>query len=170
MTRSARHTLSPHSWMLDLSVTLKKIFKKIHQSGSILSHRMNYREALSVWKFQFLEGFAWVTLSPYKNWKIELGDAPYLRLWHLVHLLISVCSFHWRVSLLSLTKFYRSCHVRDKGLFSILPWVKNSFHWQFQEDCSEKKNACILLYWNRENETRDFFTHITEIEDEPVSV
>ena len=34
-----------------------------------------------------------------------------------VHLLILVCSFQWCVLFLCLAKLYRSCPIRDKGLF-----------------------------------------------------
>ena len=58
--------------------------------------------------------------EPYKNYNFQIdGASRYFGvwLWQLVHLLILVCSFQWYVLFSCLTKHYRSCPIRDKGLF-----------------------------------------------------
>ena len=58
--------------------------------------------------------------QPYKNWNFQKDCASRyfgVWLWQLVHLLILVCSFQCCVLFLCLAKLYRSCPIRDEGLF-----------------------------------------------------
>ena len=60
--------------------------------------------------------------KPYNNRNFQIdGASQYFGVWvwQLVHLLILVCSFQWCVLFLCLAKLYRSCPIRDKGLFSV---------------------------------------------------
>ena len=58
--------------------------------------------------------------KPYNNRNFQSdGASQYFGIWvwKMVHLLILVWSFQWRVLFLCLAKLYRSCPIRDKGLF-----------------------------------------------------
>ena len=86
--------------------------------------------------FQFLEGFVWWTGKthlPYRTIKTTIFKLMALRdtlvydsdNWS-TYSVILVCSFQWCVLFLCLAKLYRSCPIRDKGLWVGSPGTKVS--------------------------------------------
>ena len=84
--------------------------------------------------FQFLEGFVWWTGKthlPYRTIKTTIFKLMALRdtlvydsdNWS-TYSVILVCSFQWCVLFLCLAKLYRSCPIRDKGLWVDPPGQK----------------------------------------------